>query len=117
MNTPEIASRLVELLRQGQFETAQKELFDQNAISIEPASSTLPEIKGLDAILQKGAQFRDSVENWYGITVSDPVVSDKHFALALQVDLAFKGQEKSRMDEIIIYQVEDGKIKHEAFFY
>ncbi|MEL6971162.1 MAG: nuclear transport factor 2 family protein [Bacteroidota bacterium] len=117
MSTNKIANRLVNLLRQGQFETAQKELFQQDAISTEPESANLPETKGLDAILQKGAQFRESVENWYGITVSEPVVSAQHFAVALTVDLAFKGQAQSRMDEIIVYQVEDGKIKHEQFFY
>lgn len=117
MNTQETANRLVELLRQGQFETAQKELFAEDTVSIEPESANLPETAGLAAILQKGEQFRNSVEQWYGITVSEPLVSDHHIALGLQVDLAFKGQEKSRMDEIIVYQVEEGKIKHEQFFY
>ncbi len=117
MNTQEIAYRLVELLKHGKFEEAQKELFDNEAISTEPASSKIPEVKGLNAILQKGEQFRNSVEAWHGITVSDPVISKNHFALGLKVDLTFKGQEKSEIDEIIIYAVKEVKITHEQFFY
>ncbi|MBJ7427661.1 MAG: nuclear transport factor 2 family protein [Bacteroidia bacterium] len=117
MNTQQIANRLKELLQQGQFETAQKELLADNALSIEPAISGLPAIKGIDAILEKGANFRNSVEQFHTISVSDPVVSYNHIAIALKVELTFKGMEKTTMDEIIVYQVKDGKIIHEQFFY
>jgi len=36
MTTEQIAARLAELCRQGQFEDAQKELYAENAVSIEP---------------------------------------------------------------------------------
>ena len=36
MTPQQIASRLAELCRQGQFEAAQKELFAEDAVSIEP---------------------------------------------------------------------------------
>ncbi len=117
MNTQEIAIKLVELLRYGKFEEAQKELFNDQAVSTEPVSANIPEVKGLDAILQKGEQFRNSVEAWHGITVSDPIISKNYFAVKLKVDLTFKGQEPSSMDEIIVYHVEDGKITKEQFFY
>ena len=117
MNTQEIANRLVELLRSGKFEEAQKELFDGEAVSIEPAAANIPEVKGLEAILQKGEQFRNSVEAWHGITVSEPIVSNNHFAVGLKVDLTFKGQEQSAMDELIVYNIEAGKVKQEQFIY
>ncbi|MEM6724875.1 MAG: SnoaL-like domain-containing protein, partial [Bacteroidota bacterium] len=66
---------------------------------------------------EKGAQFRNSVESWQGISVSDPVVSGNHFAVQLKVDLTFKGQAPSSMDELIVFKVEDGKIAMEEFFY
>ena len=117
MDTQEIASKLVGLLSYGKFEEAQKELFSADAVSTEPASANIPVVEGLDGIVQKGAQFRDSVEAWHGITVSDPLVATKHFVIRLTIELTFKGQEKSAMDELIVYQVEDGKITSEQFFY
>ena len=118
MNTnEEIAVALVALLRTGNFEEAVKTFFDKDAISTEPESSNIPEVKGLDAILEKGEQFRNSVEAWHGIMVSGPIISENFFAIQLKVDLTFKGQEHSSRDEIIVYQVAEGKIKKEQFFY
>jgi len=117
MNTEQIANQLVALLKQGGFEAAQKELFHSDVVSIEPEKANLPDTAGLESILQKGAQFRDSVEAWNGITVSDPVVSAQHFSIRLKVDLTFKGQEPSSMDEIIVYEVAGDKIIREVFYY
>jgi hypothetical protein len=118
MTTKQIADRLVALLRYGQFETAQKELFSAGAVSIEPTHSGQPSVKGLTAIVEKGVQFRNAVEQFHGLTVTEAVCSYNHIALGLKVELTFKGQsEQTIMDEIIVYQVEDGKIVHEQFFY
>lgn len=117
MNTKEIAERLRDLLKQGQFEQAQKELFASDVTSVEPATAGIPEVKGIEAILEKGAQFRASVEAWHGITVGEPIISNTHFAITLKVELTFKGQEPSTMDELIVYRVADGKIDHEQFYY
>ena len=55
MNTNEIAKRLVELCRNSEWETAQKELFANDAKSIEPHSTPGfdKETKGLFAHYQK----------------------------------------------------------------
>ena len=117
MNIQEIANQLINLLRQGKFEEAQKTLFTKDVVSTEPSSSNIPEVKGLEAILHKGEQFRNSVETWHSIQVSDALITDHYFAIRLKVGLTFKGQQPSAMDEIIVYQVADGKIKNEQFFY
>ena len=39
MTTQEIANRLAELCQKGDFETAQKELFANDAVSVEPYST------------------------------------------------------------------------------
>ena len=117
MKTEEIANQLVALLKQGNFEGAQRELFHSDVVSTEPQKVNLPQTKGLDKILEEGAQFRESVEAWNGISVSEPNISMNHFSIALKVDLTFKGQEPSSMDEIIVYEVVDGKIVNEVFYY
>jgi SnoaL-like domain len=117
MTTQQIANRLRELLQQGQFETAQKELFAADATSVEPAHTGQLPISGLDAIMEKGAQFRNMVEAFHSVTVSEVICSNNHIAIALKVELTFKGQDRTSMDEIVLYEVKDGKIAYEQFFY
>ena len=72
MNTQQIAARLTELCSQGQFEAAQKELFAEDAVSIEPQESPdFPkETKGLRAIIEKGHKFESMVEKVHGVSTS-----------------------------------------------
>ena len=68
MTTQEIANRLVELCRAGQFETAQKELFATDIVSIEPFASPAfeKETHGLNAIFEKDT---NSIPWWKRCTV------------------------------------------------
>ena len=118
MTTQEIAKKLVEYLNQGQFEEAQKNLFADNVVSIEPEASNIPKFEGLTNILKKGEEFRNSVEAWHGMSVSAPIATFNYIALALKIELTYKGQtESTSMEEIILYRVEEGKIIHEQFYY
>jgi SnoaL-like domain len=117
MTTEQIAGRLKALLQQGQFEAAQKELFAPDATSAEPAHTGQPSVSGLDAIVEKGAQFRNMVEAFHSLSASEVISSNNHIAIALKVELTFKGQERTTMDEIIVYEVKDGKIVYEQFYY
>ncbi len=118
MNTTLIAETLVGLLQQGQFEEAQKTLFAQNVVSIEPEAAKIPIFNGLDSIIKKGQEFRNSVQDWHRLVVSTPVVSKDFFSIALLTEVTYTGQEEPTvLDEVIVYQVEDGKITQERFFY
>src|SRR3954468_23816137 len=66
MTTNEIARRLVELCRKGKFKKAQKELYADDAVSIEPYATPEfeKETKGLDALLKKGDKFTSMVEKY-----------------------------------------------------
>jgi hypothetical protein len=118
MTTQQIADRLVELCRQGQFETAQKELFSQEVISIEPYSTPdfEKETKGLPAILKKGKKFESMTEKMHGLNVSDPILADQSFACSMFMDVTMKGSERMKMTELCVYNVKDGKIISEEFF-
>ena len=85
MNTQQIATRLAELCRQGQFEAAQKELFAEDAVSIEPHETPdFPkETKGLPAIIEKGKKFGSMVEQIHGCNVSAPLVAEFHGGTAV----------------------------------
>ena len=117
MTTKEIAIRLVELCRKGEFEKAQKELYAKDAVSIEPYATPdfEKETKGLDALLKKGDKFTSMVEKYNSIQVSDPLVSGNSFAVALNMNLTMKGKGAMDMAELCVYQVKDGKIISESF--
>ena len=120
MNTEAIAKRLVELCREGKFEQAQKELYSSEAVSIEQVGApagALGNAKGLAAIREKGQQFNAMIEAMHGSSVSEPVIAGHWFSLALTMDVTMKGRGRVDMKEICVYQVRDGKIVHEQFFY
>lgn len=118
MTTTEVANRLVALCRKQEWGTAQKELYAQDAVSIEPhAMPGFPlETKGLDGILEKGKRFVASVETMHSLTVSDPVIGGNSFACSMVLDVTMKGEGRMQMAELCVYQVKDGKIVSERFF-
>jgi len=120
MNTEAVAKRLVALCREFKYEQAQKELYADDAVSIEPEGlppGALGSVKGLKAIIEKGHQFNVMVENFHGGEVSDPVVTGNWFALTMTLDATFKGRGRTKMEEVCVYQVRNGKIVKEQFFY
>src|SRR5882724_5007242 len=118
MTTEKIADRLTELCRQGQFETAQKELYSKDAVSIEPEASGgfEKETKGLDAIIKKGHKFEQMVGETHSVYVSTPLVANNSIAFTLSMDLTMKGKDRSTMSELCVYQVKDRKIVQEEFY-
>jgi ketosteroid isomerase-like protein len=118
MTTSEIATKLVELCRSGQYETAHKKLYAEDAISIEPQASPEfeKETKGLQAIEEKGKKFDSMVETMHSTAVSEPLVSGNVIAFTLTMDVTMKGQGRFTMEELCVYKVKDGKIVSEEFF-
>ena len=117
MMTSHIADRLVQLCRQGQFEQAQTELFADDAFSIEPEGAPVEVAEGLDAIQEKGREFMRGVEAIHGIVVSEPIVAGNFFTVSMELDTTMKGRGRVRMEELCVYEVDDGKIISEQFFY
>jgi len=118
MTTTDVANRFNELSTLGQWDKILNELFAENAVSIEPANSPgLKTVEGLAAIQQKGKQFGEMVEEMHGGYSNPPQVAGNHFAVAMGMDVTMKGQGRMKMDEIAVYEVKDGKIVKEQFFY
>ena len=119
MSTQQIADRLADLCRQGQFEAAQKELFAADAVSIEPQESKeFPkETRGLDAIINKGHKWSSMVEKVHDCKASTPLVAGNAIAMTLSMDVTMKGRGRLKMEEVCVYEVnKDGKIASEQFF-
>ncbi len=120
MTTQEIADRLVELSRQGKSEQAYKELFADDAVAIEPMGPDGPgpvKTQGLDNLLAKSKEFEKSVIELHSSSASDPIVAGNHFACTMVLDATMKEMGRMKMEEICLYEVKDGKIASEQFFY
>ena len=117
MTIEEIAKRLVAHCREAKWEAAQRELYSDNAVSVEPFETPMfkKETKSLQAIIEKGHQFDAMVETMHSLTVSDPVVATNSFACTMQMDVTMKGQGRMNMKELCVYDVKDGKIVREEF--
>lgn len=117
MTTQQIADRLVELSRTGKMDDAYDELFADNAVGIEPEGTPNSRTEGLANLYKKAEKFYEMVEEIHGITVSDPLVADDYFSLEMTMDATFKGVGRNKSSEICVYEVADGKIVSEQFFY
>ena len=118
MTTKEIAVKLVEYCRKGEYEKAYTELYAPDAKSIEPRATFGPkEIQGMEAFKKKGEMWNSMVEEMHGGSVGDPIVSDAHFAVTMTMDVTFKEGGRVKDTELCVYEVKDGKIISEQFFY
>lgn len=117
MNPAEIARRLVALCREQKWETAQREPYAADAVSIEPEETpATPRVtKGLEGIVAKGRAFVGMVDTMHALAVSEPLVAGHSFACTMALDVTFKGQPRMQMAELCVYEVKDGRIVSEQF--
>jgi limonene-1,2-epoxide hydrolase len=118
MTTKEVAKKLKKYCEHGDFETAQKELFASDAVSIEPKAGGGfdKETKGLDAIIKKGEKWQDMVTETHSVEISEPIIAGNTFSLTMRMDVTTKDRGRTDMTELCVYQVKDGKIISEQFF-
>lgn len=117
MNTQEVANALVQFCREGKNFEAMNELYADHIVSEEPKGSHQEFTNGKEAVIGKSKQWFESVEEVHGGTVSDPIVSANFFAVTMDTDVTFKGMGRVNMQEVCVYEVKDGKIVYERFFY
>lgn len=118
--TQDIANRLVALCREGKYDACYDELFAADAENIEMpamADGPLGNATGLDAMRAKSVAWFAGVEQVHGGTIGEPSVSGNWFSVPMSMDITFKGRGRMAMDELCVYQVRDGKIVREQFFY
>jgi hypothetical protein len=118
MTTQEVANRMNELFKESKWNEVQDELYAEDAVSIEPPSSQgLQTVEGLAAIRKKGEDFNNMIEEMHGGWVSAPQIAGNFISFGMGMDITMKGAGRMKMDEIAVYEVKDGKIVKEQFFY
>ena len=118
METREIAMKLADYCKRANWTGAHKELYSNDAISVEPFETPEyeKETKGIDAINNKGEKFNDTVEKYHQIDVSNPLVAGNSIAFTLTMDMSVKGKGRMKSPELCVYECKDGKIISERFF-
>ncbi|OQP57634.1 hypothetical protein A3860_08360 [Niastella vici] len=118
MTTAEIAARFNELAQQEKWFEIQDEFFAENVGSIEPANSPyMKNAEGKIPVRQKGEEFVKKIEAVHRSYTSEPVVSGNHFAVGRELDMTVKGHGQVKWHQIMLYEVKDGQIVLEQFFY
>ncbi|MBV8391102.1 MAG: nuclear transport factor 2 family protein [Mucilaginibacter sp.] len=112
--TLDIATQLIELLRNHQFVAAYEELFTDDAISIDPLKPDLSPIKGLPTLIafEKAFLSKAKIES---INISEPMISGVYFATRLSMQVTIDSSNVP-FEELCVYEVRDGKIISQQFF-
>jgi hypothetical protein len=117
MTTSLIAARLVELLRQGDYNAAQAELYADDAVSVEPQGTPQPFAQGKAALAAKTRFFSEMFETRSGF-ISHPIIADRFFACTMSLDVVDrKTGANFTVAEVAVFEVRDDKIVREQFFY
>ncbi len=118
MTTQEVAARFQELAQQEKWFDIQDELFSDNVRSVEPANSPyFKNEEGKTLVRKKGEDWVSRVKEVHKLATSQPVVAGNHFAVARETDIMVEGIGRVHINEIMLYEVKDGQIILEQFFY
>ena len=114
----QVVARYNELAQQEKWFEIQDELFADNVKSIEPPTAKyLPNAEGKAAVRKKGEDWVKRIEAAHKRYTSEPLVAGNHFAVNREIDITVQGIGRIQFNELILYEVREGKIVSEQFFY
>jgi ketosteroid isomerase-like protein len=117
MNTEEVATKLVELCRNGEWMKAIDELYSKDIVSVESQEmENMPaEMRGIDQVRGKTEWWEKNMQI-HSAKVGGPFVAGDTFVVQFDVDVTDKASNKRmQMSEVGIYKVKDGKVAREEF--
>ena len=118
MTTQQVAARFFELAQQEKWFEIQDELFSDDVKSIEPdGSNFLPNAEGKANVRKKGETWVSKVEAVHSAHTMKPVVAGNHFVVGREKEMTVQGMGKIQVAELMVYEVKDGQIVKEQFFY
>ena len=118
LTTQEVADRYNELAQQEKWFEIQDEFFADNVRSADPPDSPyFGYAEGKAAVRKKGEDFTGRIEAVHSLYTSKPLVSGNHFAVGREKDITVGGHGRIQIKQIMLYEVKDGQIVLEQFFY
>ena len=118
LTTQEVAARFNELAQQEKWFEIQDEFFADDVKSIDPPNSPyFGYAEGKSAVRKKGEDFVKRIEAVHSATTTEPIVGSNHFAVGRQKDITVQGHGPIQINQVMLYEVKDGRIISEQFFY
>lgn len=118
MGTKEIAENLVKWCNKGEWQRAYLELYSPKIISIEEEGpDNMARLEGMEAVMKKAEWWANTFE-MHSSKASDLVIADNWFSVKFEMDTTHRPSgQRSKSSEIAVYNVKEGKIVKEHFFY
>lgn len=114
----EVADRFHELAQQEKWFEIQDEFFAENVRSVEPPGAPyLGYAEGKATVRKKGEDFVARIEAVHSAATTAPIVAGNHFVVGRKMDITVRSLGRIQMDELMLYEVKDGQIVLEQFFY
>lgn len=121
MTTQALASHYRELMTERKFLEIQDSFYAKDVVCQEMEKATAMGLAvmthGLEAVKAKGIARRATIETMHSYYCSEPLVAGDFFSVVLRQDVTFRGRPRTTVEEIGVFQVKDGKIVKEQFFY
>jgi len=117
MNTEEVATKLAEYCRKGEWMQAVNDLYAKDIVSVEPREmENMPaEMRGIDQVRGKTEWWEKNMQV-HSAKVTGPFVARDTFVVQFDVDVTDKASNKRmQMSEVGIYTVKEGKVAREEF--
>ena len=114
----QIVARFNELAREEKWFEIQDELFADNVRSVDPPNSPyFGYAEGKASVRKKGEDFVKKIEEAHRRFTTQPIVAGNYFAVGREVDITHQVHGRIQINELMLYEVKDGKIISEQFFY
>ena len=118
MTTQEVATRFNELAQQEKWFDIQDAFFADNVRSIDPPNSPyFGYAEGKAGVRKKGEDFVKRIEAVHSARTTAPLVAGNHFTVGRSKDITVQGHGRIQINEIMLYEVKNGQIISEQFFY
>jgi len=116
MNTWDVAKKWKEMCEQGKNLECINELYAENVISKEMPGMG-EDVIGKQNVWKKSKDWLESVEAFHASEIGEPIVAGNFFTAKMGFDCTFKERGRQKMEEVCVYEVKDGKIASEQYFY
>jgi hypothetical protein len=118
LTTEDVAAGFHELAQKEKWFEIQEQFFAENVRSIYPTNSPyFGYAEGRENVRKKGEDFVKKITGVHSASTTQPIVVGNHFVVGREMDVTVDGLGRIQLNEIMLYEVKDGQIVLEQFFY
>ncbi len=117
MKTQDVANRLISMCREDKNMEAIEELYADNIVSKEMPGMPGETVSEKEAVTKKSADWLANVQEFHSGEISNPLIAGNHFSCNMSFDVTFKDSGRKQIEEVCVFEVNNGKIINEQFFY